>query len=143
MMHVDGEHLCPRQLVLSCAAFSSATCGWWAEDCMLQGVTIRSWKQACRFQLGAIIKKESMVLTSKTRPATSLYKILLLQQGHQGAQFSNMMGCSCKTPPENITQVKVSNPSCNTWGDTLHPTPFNQNLGCNLSWQKPIWPSVV
>lgn len=26
---------------------------------------------------------------------------------------------------------------------TLHPTLFNQNLGCNSSWQKPIWPSVA
>lgn len=108
--------------MLSCAAFSSATCGWWAEVCMLQSVTIRSWKQAWRFQLGAIIKKEGVVFTSETRPASGWYKIFPLQQGHQGVQFSDVMGCSCKTSPENIIEVKVlsiQHCSTRTW-DVIH-----------------------
>lgn len=54
-------------------------------------------EEACRFQLGAVIKEEGMVLPNKTRPATGCYKISLLQQGHQYALFSDVMGHWCKT----------------------------------------------
>lgn len=71
---------------------------------------------------GPIIKKEGMVSTSKARPATDSYKIFLLQQGHPDVHFSDVMGCSCKTPPENITEVKVlsiQHCSTRTW-DVIH-----------------------
>lgn len=87
-MHVDREGLGTDKASAFCAAFCP-----WAEEWLLQWITIRSWKKACRLRLGAIIKEEDVVLTNKTKPGIGCCKTFLLQQEHQGALSSDVMMC--------------------------------------------------